>query len=226
MPAMRRRPTEELLDHDAGTPKEIADSLVDLRHINHWFGGVATTRAMVQQVAKRTHATQLSLLEVASGSGDLPDLITGQLAKRNLTLKVTLLDRALTHLRDAPGSSRVAGDVFALPFADNSFDLVSSSLFAHHLSPEQLPCFVNEALRVSRKAVLINDLIRSPLHLAMVYAGLPLFRSPITWHDAPASVRQAYTVKEMSELVKAASHSHFEVHRYFLFRMGVIVWKM
>jgi len=32
-------------------------------------------------------------------------------------------------------------------------------LFAHHLDPPQLLHFVRDALRVSRRAVLINDLI-------------------------------------------------------------------
>ena len=31
--------------------------------------------------------------------------------------------------------------------------------------------FVDEALRVCRVAVLINDLVRHPLHLSLVYAG-------------------------------------------------------
>ena len=222
---MRRRPTEELLDIDAGTPEEIADSLADLRQINRWLGGAFTTRKLVERVAERTHSARLSLLEVASGSGDLPALISRQLARRNLELNVTLLDRAPTHLRDAPAFTRVAADVFALPFADNSFDLVSCCLFAHHLSPEQLPDFLAESLRVSRRAVLINDLIRHPMHLALVYAGLPVFRSRITWNDAPASVRQAYTAKEVVDLAKSAPGGCPEVHRYFLFRMGVIVWK-
>ena len=54
----------------------------------------------------------------------------------------------------------MAGDALALPFRDASFDLVSCNLFAHHLSPQELVRFVDEALRVCRVAVLINDLVR------------------------------------------------------------------
>ena len=97
----------------------------------------------------------------------------------------------------------VAGDALALPFRGASFDLLSSTLFAHHLSPQELVQFVNEALRVCRVAVLINDLVRHPLHMSLVYAGMPLYRSRLTRHDAPASVRQAYTVEEMQSLAGA-----------------------
>ena len=91
----------------------------------------------------------------------------------------------------------MVGDAVALPFSNGSFDVVSCCLFAHHLSPPDLVSFAREASRVARTAVLINDLIRDPLHLALVYAGLPLYRSRLTRNDAPASVRQAYTVSEM-----------------------------
>ena len=58
--------------------------------------------------------------------------------------------------------SRLVADALALPFPDNSFDLVSCSLFAHHLEPAELERFTEEAWRVSRCAVLINDLVRHP----------------------------------------------------------------
>ena len=119
----------------------------------------------------------------------------------------------------------VAGDALALPFRSATFDLVSCTLFAHHLSPQELVQFVNEALRVCRVAVLINDLVRHPLHLSLVYAGMPLYRSRLTRHDAPASVRQAYTVEEMQSLLAQTSAARVEIHRHYLFRMGVIAWK-
>ena len=76
-----------------------------------------------------------------------------------------------------------------------------SNLVAHHFEPEVVERVACEALRVARVAVLINDVIRSRVHLALTYAGLPLFRSRLTWHDAPASVRRAYTLEEMRSIV-------------------------
>ncbi|HEY6937002.1 MAG TPA: methyltransferase domain-containing protein, partial [Terriglobales bacterium] len=113
----------------------------------------------------------------------------------------------------------------ALPFADASFDLVGSNLFVHHLEPEELIHFVREGLRVCRRAVLINDLIRHPLHLFLVYAGMPLYRSRLTRHDAPASVRRAFTVEEMRAMLSRAGAARLDFSRHYLFRMGVIIWK-
>ena len=171
----------------------------------------------------KSSSSSLSLLEVAAGTGYVPQRAGERLLHRGLRLQITTLDRAASHLdlHLNHGGRGVAGDALALPFRDASFDLLSSTLFAHHLSPRDLVQFVNEALRVCRVAVLINDLVRHPLHMSLVYAGMPLYRSRLTRHDAPASVRQAYTVEEMQSLLSQTSAARVEIHRHYLFRMGV-----
>ncbi len=146
------------------------------------------------------------------------------LARKGIKLQITLMDRIWSHLPN-PGPAAVAGDALHLPFRDEAYDVVSSTLFAHHLEPEELRIFACDALRVCRRAVLINDLIRSRLHLWLVYAGLPLFRSRLTWHDAPASVRRAYTLDEMRQMLQGLAAERVATSRHFLFRMGVVLWK-
>jgi len=221
---MKRIPSSELLDSDAGTPDEIQASLADLRRVNRWFGGTRTTRRMVEYVAKTTKASSLSLLEVAAGSGDVAYATRDSLAGRGIRVDVTLLDRNASHVGN--GGRSIVGDALALPFRDSSFDMVSCGLFAHHLSPEHVVQFVNQGLRVCRTAVLINDLIRHPIHLALIRAGTPLYRSRLTRHDAPASVRQAYTSEEMIELLRKTRTARIYIETYYLFRMGVIAWKI
>jgi ubiquinone/menaquinone biosynthesis C-methylase UbiE len=224
---MKRVAIPELLDTDSGTPAEIADSLSDLCRINRWFGGNATTQSLIRHVARKIDAQALSLVEVAAGAGVVPEQARACLQRSGIRLDVTLLDRAASHLGNSSSDQTwaVAGDALALPFRDASFDLVSCCLFVHHLAPQELVQFVNEGLRVCRRAVLINDLVRHPLHLALVYAGMPLYRSRLTRHDAPASVRQAYTPEEVHDLLQQTGATDIEMHRHFLFRMGVVVWK-
>jgi ubiquinone/menaquinone biosynthesis C-methylase UbiE len=224
---MQRVRIAELLDSDCGTPDEIAASFADLTRINHWFGGVATTCSMIDAVAKQTGNRSLSLLEVGAGSGDVPRAAAERLRGRGIHLKVSLLDRVRSHLlhRAADSVPRVAGDARDLPFTKESFDLVSSCLLAHHFPPQDLVRVVNEGLRVARIAVLINDLVRHPLHLALAYAGWPLYRSRLTQHDAPASIRQAYTPNEIEEILESTSAAGVVIERHALFRMGVVVWK-
>jgi SAM-dependent methyltransferase len=221
---MKRRPIDELLDTDAGTPAEVATSIQDLLNINLWFGGVSSSVAMLQRVVAKLKRPHLSVLDVASGSGEVSRRVVSRMAEKGIQVEVTLLDRARSHLGNH--FPRIVGDAVALPFADGSFDVVSSNLFVHHLSPPQLLRFAREGLRVSRTAFLINDVIRSPIHLALTYAGLPLFRSRLTRHDAPASVRQAYTPQEIREILHDAPDSSLEIFRHYLFRMNLLFWKL
>jgi hypothetical protein len=222
---MHRVSTQEILDTDACPPVEVETSLRDLSRINRWFGGVATTRNLIERVAATTGRKNFSVLEVAAGFGEVSKTAGLQLESKEITLDITDLDRVRTHL--LRGNRAVVADALALPFHDNSFDLVSCSLFAHHLEPTELACFANEALRVSRCAVLINDLVRHPLHLALVYAGFPLMRSYVSRVDGLASVRRAYVPDEVRQIFSSTSvpASRLEISRHFLFRMGVIAWK-
>lgn len=224
--SMQRFDSEEILD-SAQCPRSERDaSLRDLCRLNRWFGGVATTRNMIARVSASTGEKHFSLLDVAAGYGEVPRAAAAQLAKKGIALEITAVDRLHSNLR--PGRGAVVADALALPFRQESFDLVSCSLFAHHLDPSGLARFVDEALRVARIAVLINDLIRHPLHLALVYAGFPLMRSYVSRADGVASVRRAYVPEEIRDVL-SNQHSEgrrIEISRHYLFRMGVMVWNI
>jgi ubiquinone/menaquinone biosynthesis C-methylase UbiE len=221
---MKRVVVPELLDTDAGTPREVENSLLDLRMFNRWFGGVRVMSSLLRRVAQRRGLKDLSWLDVAGGEGSVATLAQQALARSGTVLRPVILDRAPTHLGGLhPG---VCGDALNLPFRDSSFDAVGCSLFLHHLEPDEIERFIREGLRVARHALLIHDLLRHPLHLALSYLGLPLYRSRLTRHDAPASVRRAYTVEEIgSMLAPMAATANIEIRKFYLFRIGVIVWK-
>ena len=221
---MQRIDSEEILESDQCPAPERDTSLRDLCRMNRWFGGVGTTRTLIERVSSFTGRQHFSVLEVAAGFGEVPRAAASQLAKKRISLEITDLDRMGSHLRR--GHRAVIADALALPFTDNSFDLVACSLFAHHLPPRDLARFGEEASRVARIAVLINDLIRHPLHLALVYAGFPLMRSYVSRVDGVASVRRAYTPDEVHQILRRTQAAErIEISTHYLFRMGVIVWK-
>ena len=222
---MKRRPTREFLDDDLGTPAEIAESLADLRWFNRWFGGLSTTRKLFETMARDSGKWKFSVLEVASGDGYVMRTVANDLADKGIQLDVTLLDRAASHLPLNGGMPKVTADALRLPFPGGSFDLVASSLFLHHLPPDQAVEFARETLRVCSSAVLVHDLVRHPVHLALAYAGLPLYRSRITRNDAPASVWQAYTSSEVVGFFRTAGASDVQVQEQYLYRMGVLARK-
>src|ERR1700691_680452 len=94
---MQRVDAPEILDSDACSPADVETSMRDMGRVNRWFGGVATTEKMVERVAHAPGMKHLSLLEVAAGSAETPEIVRQRLARRGIALDLTLLDRAQSH---------------------------------------------------------------------------------------------------------------------------------
>lgn len=222
---MKRIPQHEILDGDSISQEAAVESLGDLRWVNRWFGGVSTTAFLLRRAMHVSALRSASVLEVAAGDGYSIAHAAKRLKEENLDVEPFCLDR-----REVPSPKHcceraIVGDALELAFPPASFDFVSCGLFVHHLAPAQVVSFINGALKAARYAVLINDLRRSSLHLAMVYAGMPIFRSPISHLDGLASVRQAYTPQELRELMNRTNATSSELRTRYLFRMGAIAWK-
>ena len=213
---MRRELVAELLDSDAGSPEEVRASLRDLDRINRWFGGVHTTAGMLRRAAPAPGL--LSVLDVAAACSAVVALAAKQAGLRVI---VTRLDRAPSHFQ---GQAGVVGDALRLPFQDGAFDFVHSCLFLHHLCAPEAALFLQDALRVARTAVLVNDLRRDPLHWLSVKVASPILFSRITQHDGPASVRQAYTRDELTAIAQITG-ARWEIKNSFFFRFAMILWK-
>ena len=132
---MKRVVVPELLDTDSGTTAEVQDSLADLRWINRNFGGVATTTALLANVASKTGSTNISFLDVGGATGDVASVAAKRLSERGITLTTTVLDRSSSHLSSSNEAVAITGDAFQLPFRDDSFDVVGSALSSIILNP-------------------------------------------------------------------------------------------
>src|SRR5258708_26039489 len=98
---MLRIDAPEILDSDACSVTDVEISMCDLGRVNRWFGGVATTRKMVEGVAQASGVKRLSLLDVAVRSGLAPGLVRQKLARGAIPLTGTLPDRAPSRLFSA-----------------------------------------------------------------------------------------------------------------------------
>jgi ubiquinone/menaquinone biosynthesis C-methylase UbiE len=226
---MRRITSAELLDDDLGTPEEIKLSLDDLWRINRCFGGVRSNLRMLKRVIARTGSRSIRILEIGAGDSRLAGLLRQKLFKKGINSEFFVLDRRLTHLASghpvAAGLHPVVADGFALPFPEQSFDVVMCNLFFHHFSGEKAREFLRSMAGVASRAVFVNDLERHILPYLFIRIGYPFARSRVTQHDAPASVRQAYTRGELAEIVTGAGFRNFEVERILPFRLGLTIWK-
>jgi ubiquinone/menaquinone biosynthesis C-methylase UbiE len=147
----------------------------------------------------------LTVLDVAAGGTDLAAI----LRPLGRQFDVTALDinplMAEYAKRRGHASDTVVGSALDLPYPDRSFDIVHVSLFLHHCTDAQVVSLLQQGLRIARLGIVVNDLQRHTLALSGITLLTTLFsRSPIVRNDAPASVRRAFTRREIHDLLSRA----------------------
>jgi ubiquinone/menaquinone biosynthesis C-methylase UbiE len=136
-----------------------------------------------------------------------------------LDAHATTLELAGEHVRRAwrhaekPGLELVRGDALALPFGDGSMDYAISSMFFHHLSDEQAVAALVEMLRVARRGIIVNDLLRTAFARLGIHM-LTLFADAIDKHDGRVSVAKAWTPGEVEQLKRAAGADWLVYHHH------------
>ena len=205
----------ELLDEHDAPRADMERSLRDLRRINRYLGGVTTYRRLL----KRFSGVK-SIVDLGAGTGDLLESVPGDILRVAVDFKID----HLLYLRERSRAVRVVADVLHLPFRSASTDVVTSSHFFHHFTPDQNVAILREALRISRKGVAVTDTRRhyGPLLFVGALVALRLF-GRITRSDAPGSIRRGYTADEARDIATKAGAAN--VVKFFPFRFAVFLFK-
>ena len=207
----------ELLDGPLDDPEVLAGNLRDMRRFNRWLSGVALSRVAIDALVGRQAdtGTDITLLDVGTGGADIPVALLADWRRRDRRLDVTAVDSrpevllaarmarpSIDHVRRL---TMTTADGRSLPYPDDSFDVVHSSLVLHHLDPPDAVALLREMRRVARRGVVVNDLQRGRLFwwAARLLTWLTT-RNRFTRHDGPLSVLRAYTVGEAVALTAVA----------------------
>lgn len=221
---------EEMLDAGIGTDDDVLDNLTDLRRINRYLGGARVITRTLSSRVQDAVTKHWTLLDVGTGSADIPLGVAEEFRSRGFDFSITGLDlseRILRLLRNRLNLngriSLVQGDALNLPFADSSFDFVTASLFLHHFREDDAVRILTEFARVAKRTVIINDLVRDlvPYYFTRL-AGPLLAKSFLTRNDAPVSVLRGFTVEELSRLAQRAGLTRFEIRRHFPYRIVLV----
>jgi 2-polyprenyl-3-methyl-5-hydroxy-6-metoxy-1,4-benzoquinol methylase len=222
----KRNYEEELLDAGEGNDDDVAGNLIDLRRLNRYLGGV---RPLARAVASKlgNGIKHISLLDVGTGSADIPAAIANRCRLNGAEPFVAALDISERNLRLSRlrlGVSRdvalLRADALSLPFAAASFDFVTASQFLHHFHEEQIVRLLAELARVAAKAVFVCDLERSFVPYYFTRAATSLFAtSRLTANDGPVSVLKGFTADELRSLAVQAGLGSFKVRRVLAYRL-------
>jgi 2-polyprenyl-3-methyl-5-hydroxy-6-metoxy-1,4-benzoquinol methylase len=148
---------------------------------------------------------------VATGSGDLPRELLGRAQRAGVALDVSACDVSPVAIEEAtrrPSAVRFFVHNALHERLPTGFDVVTCSLFLHHLSEDDAVALLANMENAAGRMILVNDLARSRRNYCAVwFMCRVLTRSRVVWFDGPASVRSAFTPQEALALAERAGLS-------------------
>jgi SAM-dependent methyltransferase len=217
---------DEQMDHPSLDPAVYAAVLNDLARVNAWTFTHRATLAWLDEVAAGRPAFRL--LDVGFGQGDMLRAIAKWARRRGIAVDLVGVDlnpnseaiaRAATP-ENLPIEYRT-GDYLDVP---GPFDLIVSSLVAHHMSDDELDAFLRFMEAEAELGWFVNDLHR----LAFPYYGFGLLCRllrvhPIVREDGQTSIARSFREEDWRAILDRAGlgEGTARIVRRFPFRLCV-----
>jgi SAM-dependent methyltransferase len=229
---VKRSAQLEMMDLPDQPRELLIGDLRNLRVINHYLGGRRNVLRGLADALNRETKREFTLLDVGTGSGDIPAVIVSWARQRKLFAHISCLEREPVTVEQAADQTRafaeieiVRGDALSPPFRPASFDYVLASQLLHHFPDEQIVNLLRTWAALARRAVMISDLVRHPLaYYGIRLATRALTRNIMTRTDGPLSVRRALTIDEWCGVFSKADIGPFSVKWTMPFRMRGLIW--
>lgn len=201
-----RRRGVEWLDEDLD-PALQRRSHRDIALANRLFGGIHAVEAELRPWWRDAGDT-VTLLDVGTGTGDIPERLRSAALSERVSMQVYGLDGRLELVKATRAwpVAGICGDALALPFARHAFDFVIASQVLHHFTFGDSVQLIREMNRVARRRVVIADLRRSWVAVAGLWlVSFPLGFHQVSRHDGVVSILRGFEASELRDLVETAT---------------------
>jgi SAM-dependent methyltransferase len=223
----------EWMDLDQPVTPELERDLDNLVTLNRWFG---SHRLVLNFLRTRLDASRpWRILDLATGSGDIPRAIAAWAAKAGIDVSIDAVDAqrstleiarrrstAFPKLRFHEGDIRNFGEGNTRDPDAAGWDVVLCSLALHHFSEPDAVLVLRHIASLAGRHALVSDLRRcAPGTVGVDLLTAVWMREPMTRNDARASVRRAFAFDELSALARSAGWRNFQHARRFCFRQAI-----
>jgi 2-polyprenyl-3-methyl-5-hydroxy-6-metoxy-1,4-benzoquinol methylase len=216
----------EWMDRPQPVSPELVADLENLRALNRYFGSYRLVRYFLERWLRPND--NLRILDLATGSGDIPRLIASFAREIGATVTIDAVDFQASTIAIAteqsigyPEISFHCADIHSFG-AERTYDLVLCSLALHHFSEKDAIRLLRHAVKLSRKKVMVADLRRSwPAKVGIICLTTLVFREPMTRNDGRVSMERAFSFRELAHLATVAGWQNFG-HRRFRFARQAI----
>lgn len=216
---------EEQMDAPDLSPATYDAVLADLARVNRWTLAARPTIGFLDRLARR--GDRLRIVDVGFGQGDMLRRIARWANGAGVTVDLIGIDLN-PHSAPAAAAATSVGtniDYRTGDYADlagERWDVILSSLVAHHMTHSQLIAFLRFMEAHAVRGWLVNDLHRH----RFAYAGYPLLARILGTHrivreDGTLSIARAYRPAEWPPILAEAGVKRAQVVRRFPFRLCV-----
>jgi 2-polyprenyl-3-methyl-5-hydroxy-6-metoxy-1,4-benzoquinol methylase len=204
----------EMIDREQPLSAELERDLEGIRQLNHWFGSYRLILSFIRRWLKP--GPPLRVIDLATGSGDIPRLIVNYSRSIDAVVEIDALDRQPATLEVArklsvgyPEISYVEADILKW-CPPGRYDLALCTLALHHFSDQNAVKVLRRCSELATKFVLVSDLRRGLFLKGAVYALTAfVFREPMMRYDARLSAERAFSFSEMRDLAAKAGWHDF-----------------
>ena len=213
----------ELMDQPSLDSAEHNRALQGLARINRLSHSDAMLWPAIERLARSRSGAAIRVLDVATGGGDVPIALAKRTLRAGLAVEIEGCDVSPDAVQFARQRAEQSGlklrfsemDVRSEPIPEG-FDIITCSLFLHHLDEPEARSFMRKAADATSRLLLVNDLIRGPAGYLLAWTGCRfLSRSPVVWHDGPVSVAGAFSLAEVRKLAASAGLEGVSLTRHW-----------
>jgi len=216
----------EMMDRPQPVSPELERDLERIRQLNRWFGSYRLVLSFMRRWIEP--GARMRIVDLATGSGDIPRLIVDQARKIGAHVQIDAVDRQHSTLEIArrlsagyPDITYSEANILEWNYAE-AYDIALCSLTLHHFSDQDAVSLLRRCRALSQKFVLISDLRRGFLLRIGVHVLTALiFREPMTRHDARLSAARAFSFAEIRDLALRAGWQNFGHERFRFARQAI-----
>ncbi|MTI41945.1 methyltransferase domain-containing protein [Fulvivirga lutimaris] len=231
MPDFSQRSAEvELMDDLESSGEVIEITLKELETINKWLGGNFVTIDGISQLIKNKKG-KITIADLGCGGGDMLKLIAkwGRKIKVDFDLigidaNPSIIAFAKENCSNYPEITFECININDEAFRSRTFDIITSTLFTHHFTNEELKELLLSAHKQSKIGVVINDLHRHWFAYYSIKWLTSLFsKSEMVRNDAAVSVMRSFRKKELKTLLSKAGIRPYSIKWMWAFRWQLVI---
>ena len=213
----------EILDGDDFDQIDLRKNLREIELVNKRLGGHTSSCNLLKPLLAKLGNQRLRIVDLGCGSGDT----IRSFRKRWPQHQYIGVDLNSTAIDMAQNADTSHADAYLV---ENIFDMAITADIAHmamvnhHFSFDQNVEIVKKLVSSKIKFILVNDLHRSYLALAGISLLTHVLPTSImVKHDAPLSVRRAYSKLEWMQILDRAGVKKFTINWGWAFRYLIVI---